>query len=106
MSDAQIHVRADRSCMTTSDVCAGRPLGLVPSAVLDYNVAVIPAAEDGVPGPRVRALRAIPRSIWALGLVSMFMDLSSEMIHSLLPVFLVSVLGATALSVGVIEGVA
>ncbi len=36
----------------------------------------------------------------------MFMDLSSEMIHSLLPVFLVSVLGATALSVGLIEGVA
>jgi MFS family permease len=36
----------------------------------------------------------------------MFMDLSSEMIHSLLPVFLVSVLGATALSVGLIEGIA
>lgn len=42
----------------------------------------------------------------ALGFVSMLMDTSSEMIHSLLPVFLVSVLGASALSVGVIEGVA
>jgi MFS family permease len=42
----------------------------------------------------------------ALGWVSLFMDVSSEMIHSLLPVFLVSVLGASALSVGVIEGVA
>ena len=42
----------------------------------------------------------------ALGLVSLFMDLSSEMIHSLLPVFLVTVLGASALSVGLIEGIA
>jgi len=81
-------------------------VGVLPSAVLDYNVAVISASQGGVPGSRVRGLRAIPKSIWALGLVSMFMDLSSEMIHSLLPVFLVSVLGATALSVGLIEGVA
>ncbi len=51
-------------------------------------------------------LGAIPRGIWALGLVSLCMDLSSEMIHSLLPVFLVAVLGASALSVGLIEGVA
>ncbi|MFZ3034848.1 MAG: MFS transporter [Parvibaculum sp.] len=48
----------------------------------------------------------LPRSIVALGLVSLFMDVSSEMIHSLLPVFLVTVLGASALSVGFIEGVA
>jgi MFS family permease len=51
-------------------------------------------------------LRAIPVGIWALGFVSLFMDASSELIHSLLPVFLVSVLGASALSVGVIEGIA
>ena len=51
-------------------------------------------------------LLAIPRSIWALGLVSMLMDTSSEMIHGLLPVFLVSVLGASTLSVGLIEGIA
>lgn len=49
---------------------------------------------------------AIPRTIWALGFVSLFMDLSSELIHSLLPVFLVSTLGASALTVGVIEGIA
>lgn len=48
----------------------------------------------------------LPRGVIALGLVSLFMDLSSEMIHGLLPVFLVTVLGAGALSVGVIEGVA
>lgn len=47
----------------------------------------------------------LPRSIWALGFVSMFMDISSEMIHALLPVFLVTVLGASALTVGLIEGV-
>jgi len=49
---------------------------------------------------------AIPRTIWALGFVSLFMDLSSELIHSLLPVFLVSTLGASALTVGMIEGIA
>ncbi|QJC78659.1 MFS transporter [Pseudomonas umsongensis] len=48
----------------------------------------------------------IPRTIWALGFVSLFMDLSSEMVHSLLPVFMVTTLGASALTVGVIEGVA
>lgn len=51
-------------------------------------------------------LSAVPRAVWALGFVSMFMDISSEMIHSLLPVFLVTTLGATATLVGVIEGAA
>ena len=50
--------------------------------------------------------REIPGSIWALGLVSLFMDLSSEMIHALLPLYLVTVLGASTLEVGVIEGIA
>jgi len=60
-----------------------------------------------IPGKdRSGALADIPRTVWALGLVSLFMDISSEMIHSLLPVFLVSVLGASAVSVGIIEGVA
>ena len=47
-----------------------------------------------------------PRGVWLLGLVSMFMDLSSEMIHALLPLYLVSVLGVSALTVGIIEGIA
>jgi len=51
--------------------------------------------------PRTR----LPSGIWALGFVSMFMDISSEMIHALLPVFLVSVLGASTLTVGAIEGI-
>ena len=49
---------------------------------------------------------AIPAGVWALGFVSLFMDVSSEMVNSLLPVFLVTVLGASALSVGMIEGMA
>ena len=48
----------------------------------------------------------IPRGVWALGFVSLLMDISSEMIHSLLPLFMVGVLGASAVSVGLIEGLA
>lgn len=51
-------------------------------------------------------LQRIPPGIWVLGFVSMLMDVSSEMIHSLLPLFMVGVLGASALTVGLIEGVA
>ena len=51
------------------------------------------------------SLTRLPRSIWALGFVSLFMDISSEMIHGLLPVFLVAVLGAGPETVGFIEGV-
>jgi MFS family permease len=50
--------------------------------------------------------RQVPRTVWALGFVSMFMDTSSEMIHSLLPVFLVAGLGASPALVGLIEGIA
>ena len=48
----------------------------------------------------------IPRGVWVLGFVSLLMDISSEMIHSLLPLFMVTVLGASALTVGIIEGIA
>lgn len=50
--------------------------------------------------------RGIPRTVWALGLVSLCMDLSSELVHSLLPLFLVGTLGASMLTVGLIEGLA
>jgi MFS family permease len=50
--------------------------------------------------------RSLPQGVVALGLVSMFMDISSEMIHSLLPIFLVSTLGVGMLAVGIIEGIA
>ena len=48
----------------------------------------------------------LPRSVWALGIVSLFMDMSSEMIHGLLPIFLVGTLGVSAFALGLIEGVA
>ena len=48
----------------------------------------------------------LPAGIWALGFVSLLMDISSELIHSLLPVFLVTVLGTSVLVVGLIEGAA
>jgi len=59
-----------------------------------------------VAGVSISRLRQIPRSIWALGFVSMLMDISSEMIHALLPIYLVTVLGTSTLTVGFIEGIA
>ena len=55
---------------------------------------------------KMKKLGKIPRTVWFLGFVSMFMDISSEMIHSLLPIFLISVLNSSATAVGLIEGVA
>jgi MFS family permease len=52
------------------------------------------------------SLRAVPRTVWALGFVSLLMDTSSEIIHALLPVYLVSVLGASMVTVGFVEGIA
>src|SRR6476469_2949087 len=48
----------------------------------------------------------IPAGVWILGFVSLLMDISSEMIHGLLPLYLTVGLGASALVVGVIEGIA
>lgn len=48
----------------------------------------------------------LPASIWALGFVSLLMDVSSEMIHSLLPVYLATGLGVSMLAIGLIEGAA
>ncbi|PKO86390.1 MAG: MFS transporter [Betaproteobacteria bacterium HGW-Betaproteobacteria-12] len=59
-----------------------------------------------MPLPTQSPLRQIPTGVWVLGLVSMLMDISSEMIHSLLPLFMVGTLGASALMVGLIEGLA
>jgi len=51
-------------------------------------------------------LSQIPAGVWVLGFVSMLMDISSEMIHSLLPLFMVTTLGASVFAVGLIEGLA
>lgn len=50
--------------------------------------------------------KKLPLAIWVLGFVSLLMDISSEMIHSLLPLFMVTTLGTSVLMVGVIEGIA
>jgi MFS family permease len=64
------------------------------------------AAEAKEVGRSFLRWREIPRGVWALGIVSLLMDVSSEMIHALLPLYLVTVLGTSMLTVGVIEGIA
>jgi sugar phosphate permease len=50
--------------------------------------------------------RRLPSGVWSLGIVSLLMDTSSELIHSLLPIFLTTVLGASSMTIGLLEGVA
>jgi MFS family permease len=56
--------------------------------------------------PSDQAAGRLPRTVWMLGFVSLFMDMSSELIHALLPVYMTTVLGLSVLSVGVVEGIA
>jgi MFS family permease len=58
------------------------------------------------PEARATTSRQLPRAIWMLGLTSLFMDISSELVHGLLPLFLVVNLGASAAALGLIEGIA
>lgn len=74
--------------------CANRRHGCIPGETM-----TTPTSSPG-------SIRKIPSGIWVLGLVSMLMDISSEMIHSLLPMFMVGVLGLSVFTVGVIEGLA
>jgi MFS family permease len=59
-----------------------------------------------MPDSRLTALARIPRGVWALGFVSMCMDLSSELIHALLPLYMAIGLGASTLTIGIVEGIA
>jgi MFS family permease len=72
-----------------------------PRDAIAMTVPIPPTA----PAAAARESR-LPLAIWSLGFVSLLMDVSSELIHSLLPVFLVASLGASALTVGLIEGAA
>src|SRR5215468_8690958 len=56
--------------------------------------------------PLATGLGKVPLSVWTLGFVSLLMDVSSEMIHALLPLYLVTVLGTSTMTVGIIEGIA
>jgi MFS family permease len=58
-----------------------------------------------IPKPRLSSTR-LSSTIWALGLTSLLMDVSSELVHSLLPVYMTAVLGASMLAVGIVEGIA
>ncbi|WP_207887174.1 MFS transporter [Pseudomonas sp. 30_B] len=59
-----------------------------------------------MPDGSERSRPRIPGTVWALGFVSLFMDVSSELLHSLLPLFLVGSLGLSMVTVGLIEGIA
>lgn len=61
---------------------------------------------DGLSTQPPKARPKIPATVWALGLVSLFMDLSSETIHALLPLFLTGTLGVSVAFVGLIDGIA
>ncbi|MGS1016117.1 MFS transporter [Allosphingosinicella humi] len=52
------------------------------------------------------AFSKIPRTVWVLGLVSLFMDISSEIIHALLPLFMTATLGLSVAMVGLVDGIA
>jgi len=65
----------------------------------------MPKTSNSASTPKISP-RRLPAAIWALGFVSLLMDISSEMIHSLLPVFMVTVLGTSMWAVGLIEGFA
>jgi MFS family permease len=71
----------------------------------------MPSTPDSPPAPESasaarRPLLGLPRPVWLLGLTSLFTDTASESIYPLLPVYLTRVLGAGAVSLGLIEGVA
>lgn len=59
-----------------------------------------------MPRSPAHSFRRLPSGIWVLGFVSLLMDVSSEMIHSLLPLFMVTTLGAGTIAVGFVEGLA
>ena len=50
--------------------------------------------------------RALPAGVWALGITSLLMDASSELVHSLLPVYMTTVLGVSMVTIGLVEGIA
>jgi len=69
-------------------------------------VSSVARGGDWPHGPRVSQRAPLPRNVWVLGFVSLFMDLSSEIYHALLPAFITIVLGLPATALGAIDGVA
>jgi MFS family permease len=71
---------------------------------LPQEIAMAPHPD--APRAATVSLRQLPAGIWVLGFVSLLMDISSEMVHSLLPMFMVGTLGVSVAVVGLIEGLA
>ena len=67
------------------------------------RLRIVAAAPNGHP---VSSRPPLPRNVWVLGFVSLFMDLSSEIYHALLPAFITLVLGLPATALGAIDGIA
>ncbi len=63
-------------------------------------------SESAEPEPQKPSIRQLPRNVWAVGLTSFFMDISSEMVLNILPLFLANVLGVKTNIIGLIEGFA
>lgn len=70
------------------------------------SAAKTPMTPPSAHAPPATTRPRIPRAIWALGFVSLFTDLGSEMVHSVLPVLMAGTLGASALTIGLVEGAA
>ena len=62
------------------------------------------AKVEGAEGGQASGVRGLPRNVWAVSATSFFMDISSEMVINLLPLFLANVLGVRTGVIGVIEG--
>jgi MFS family permease len=87
--------------------CGSPPVGPRPLLfVLCFGSDKLSPVQNNNEDSHLSRLREIPRAVWALGFVSLLMDTSSEIIHALLPVYLVTGLGASMLDVGFIEGIA
>ena len=54
----------------------------------------------------LKTIRALPRTVWLIGLISLINDSSSEMLYPLIPLYLSSVLMAGPRALGIIEGIA
>lgn len=70
--------------------------------VVHFHRASMPKENPASASP----LGQMPRAIWVLGFVSLLMDISSELIHSLLPMFMLTTLGMSVFTIGLIEGIA
>lgn len=95
-----------RSAVKGLDGLAVEEQQKVPNGYQGIDAYVKAPLSNSRPLSTLLGFRALPGGIWALGFVSMFMDISSELVHSLLPVFMATVLGTSMMTIGIIEGIA